>query len=108
MLSPKGSDNYDWTPEKKEKIWGAIRRIKPDLVCPICQRQTWEMPDGFVSVPLLSNYWLDKRSSGLAGVALVCETCGYTIIFNLAALGLRELVTPDMDEMRKRWGLSKD
>jgi len=105
MLSPKGPDYYDFTPEKKAQIWAAIMKLRRDLACPVCHQQTWEMPDGFVSLPLLSNFLVGKTNVGLPSVAVVCTTCGHTLLFNLFALGLRELVSPDMGEMRKRWGL---
>ena len=97
--------NYDFTPQAKEEIWAAIRKRKPNIECPVCHFQDhWEMAEGFVTLPLLSNFWKETRISSLPSVALVCEKCGNTLLFNLMMLGLRHLVGPDLDKITRRLG----
>lgn len=93
--------NYDFTPQVKAEIWAAIRRHMPFMACPICGVQNqWEMPDGFVALPVVSNFWTGERASGLPSAALVCKICGHTLFFNLGALGLRHLLGPDVSQFR--------
>lgn len=97
--------NYDFTPELKKKIWQAIYKHWPMPTCPICEGIQWEMPDGIATVPLLKNVWTNDRISGLPCAALVCTTCGNTLFFNLNVLGFALDIGPNMDELRKSWGL---
>jgi hypothetical protein len=97
------ANKYDFTPELKRKILSAIFLGRPSLSCAVCQRTSWEMADGFATVPLLKNVWANDRISGLPCAALVCTACGNTLFFNLVALGFALDIGPDMDEMRKRW-----
>jgi|GEM_PF-3083038 hypothetical protein len=103
------ANQYDFTPELKAKILDKIRAIhspgRTQLNCPVCGFWDWEMADGFVAVPLLWNVWTDNRKSSLPCAALICTTCSNTLFFNLVALGFALDIGPDMDEMRKRWGL---
>jgi hypothetical protein len=102
MASP-----YDFTPELRKAILDKLSgmNIFP-LACPVCQHDKWTMPDGFATVPLLKNVWTNDRTSGLPCAALICDTCGNTILFNLPALGFSERIGPDlkkmMDESRQR------
>src|SRR4051812_25388796 len=93
---------YDFDEDAKKRIRNEIIRRWQHFTCPRCGGMQLEIADGFVDLPLLSNYWQSKRSSGLPSAALVCATCGYTMLFNLVALGLRDLIGPDPDEYFKR------
>ncbi len=95
---------YEFTPEAKREIWQAILiRHRQILECPVCHtKNRWEMADGFVSLPLLSNFWAETRISDLPNAALACEVCGNTLLFNLVMLGLRHLLGPDIDKITKR------
>jgi hypothetical protein len=97
---------YDFTPEAKREIWEAILiRHRNILECPLCHtKNRWEMADGFVALPLFSNFWAESRVSSLPSVALVCEVCGNTLLFNLVMLSLRHLLGPDVDKIYKRLG----
>ena len=93
--------NYDFTPQVKAEIWAALQKNRPLPECPVCGiRNQWDMPDGFVSLPLLSNYWTGDRISGLPSAALVCKICGHTLLFNLAVLGLRHLLGPELSQFK--------
>jgi len=93
---------YDFTPQAKEEIWAAIRKRKQNIECSVCHNQDhWTMADGFVGLPLLSNFWSDTRASSLPSVALVCDKCGNTLLLNLMVLGLRHLLGPDLPTFHK-------
>jgi hypothetical protein len=93
---------YDFTPELKIKILAEIHRRLPTIECPLCHRVNWEMADGFATVPLFRNVWRADRISGLPSAALVCTSCGNTLLINLIAIGFKDAVSPDMDELLRR------
>lgn len=103
--------NYDFTQKLKAKILAKINSTstqgRMQLSCPVCGRWDWDMADGFATVPLLWNVWTNDKKSGLPCAALVCTTCGNTLFFNLIVLGFALDVGPDMDELRKQWGLKE-
>src|SRR4028118_309308 len=65
------------------------------LQCPLCQTARWSVADGYVLTPLTNDPpRLQLGGASLPSVALVCAQCGHTVFFNLAALGIRDLVAP--------------
>jgi hypothetical protein len=103
------ANQYDWTPELKAKILAKIKEVttanRTQLVCSACGHWNWDLVEGFTSVPVLWNVWTANRKSGFPCAAYVCLTCGNTLFFSLVALGFALEIGPDMDEMRKQWGL---
>lgn len=100
------ADKYDFTAETREKILAAFRRRVPALRCPVCQHNAFTAAEGFVSPPVYRNFWLDQRATGLPSLALVCDNCGNTLLINIGALGLADLISPSQEELRQRWGLT--
>ena len=97
---------YDFTPQKRDQILAEIRRRLPAIRCPLCNHEKWTIPDGFIHLPLMENFWLSRRGKGnLVGVALVCDTCGNTVFINLGPLGLEDLAAPKMEDVLKKWGV---
>lgn len=103
------ANQYDFTPELKAKILAKIKKIQTpgrgQLHCPACGQWSWELVDGFVTPPVMLNVWRGDKTSGLPCAAYICLTCGNTLFFSLIALGFALEIGPDMDEMRKNWGL---
>jgi hypothetical protein len=85
------STAFSFSTEDRKLILEALYKKagKERIVCPVCGKWKWTMPDGFVSLKLLQNwYWNIPSNSSLPCVALVCDTCGNTLLFNVASLGL--------------------
>jgi hypothetical protein len=98
--------NYDFDADAREKILAAIKQKRPVIRCYVCETEKWTLGEGFIALPLLENFYMNRRSSGsLVGIALVCDKCGNTLLMNLGQLGLSHLVAPDINEARKQWGL---
>lgn len=107
ISSPAMANQYDFTPELKKEIQQKIFRYwRQPAPCPVCQQLQWEMPDGFAVVSLLKNVWTNDRTSGLPCAAFICTTCGYTMLFNLIALGFERSIGPDtkkiLEDIRAR------
>ena len=101
------ADKYDFTPEVRDQILAAIKAKGTDqIVCSVCKHWTWTITEGFIGFRILRNFWLNQQSGGgsLVSVALVCDTCGNTLLMNLGALGLDHLVAPSAEELRERFG----
>ena len=92
------------TVELARKIITRIVERLPDKRmpnCPICTKNNWELARGFVSLSLSE----DPRQAALGGTMLpcaviVCRVCGNTVLMNLIALELDEIVSPDPAELK--------
>ena len=102
------ANKYDWGSELKAKILAKLQTIQSPgsghLRCPACGHWEWELVDGFVSPPVMTNVWTGDRKSGFPCVAYVCLTCGNALFFSVVALGFALDIGPDMDKLRKEWG----
>lgn len=85
------------TPEVEQQIIEAIQRKAPRLAaCPVCQTGPWLLSEGFINLIIQdfdSGGGIVLGGPTMPTVALVCSHCGHTLLFNLIALGLRDLVT---------------
>ena len=77
----------------RRRIRSAIVERAPQAYCPMCQSTTLSLADGFVTLSLdrvPTSFAFSE--TGLPSVALICNQCGYTLLFNAMALGLEDLV----------------
>jgi hypothetical protein len=95
---------YDYTPEVHDQILAAIIVRLPNLKCPLGSHYKFTLSEGFVSVPLYSNFWINQTAGSLVFVAYSCDTCGNTLFLSMSELGLGHLVAPSKEELRKWWG----
>lgn len=92
-------------PDAQRRIIDVLReRIPGDATCPVCGHAGWTLADGVLN---LSAQPFSDDSKLIAVVvpcvALVCDHCGRTELFNLLALGLEDLVpTPSRSLARHR------
>ena len=78
----------------KARIVEAIQQRAPQSgACPFCRHNKWVLQDGFV-VPNVQRDPRETRPSGLVmpSVVMTCTHCGNTLIFNVAVLGLDDLM----------------
>jgi predicted nucleic-acid-binding Zn-ribbon protein len=92
-------------PEVAQRAREAIQRLKErgalrDDLCPQCRVFDWEVD--FIAIPsvplpkpiprhpsnVTSYVAVGPLSSYIPALTLVCKNCGYTMIYNLKALGL--------------------
>lgn len=93
---------YDFSPAARKEILDALAaKVEHGrVVCPLCHHWKWTMPDGYIALPLLSSLWASHRVSQLPSAALICDTCGNTILINLMVLGLGHLVGPSSERKK--------
>src|ERR1700687_3606724 len=97
---------FKFDAEARAQILAAIKERRPVIRCYVCETEKWTLAEGWISLPLLSNFYMNQRGKGsLVGVALICDRCGNTLLMNLGQLGLSHLIAPDPNEMRERLGL---
>ena len=77
----------------RRRIQAAIRERAPDAFCPMCRSTSLSLQDGFVTLGLERGARGPIYSTtGLPSIALVCDQCGYTLLFNALALSLGDLL----------------
>jgi hypothetical protein len=77
----------------RRRIRTAISERAPQAHCPVCQSTTLSLADGFVTLGLERvPASIAFSQTGLPSIALICNQCGYTLLFNAMALGLDDLV----------------
>lgn len=97
---------YNFDTEARAEILAAIKQKRGVIKCYVCDTEKWTLGEGFIALPLLENFYLNKRGKGnLVGIALICEKCGNTLLMNIGQLDLSHLVAPSPEEIRKQWGL---
>lgn len=83
----------------QERIKAALAEKAKVDTCPMCRHNEWTLVDlGQVSLSVQEQpgtFTLGGKT--LPNVALICTTCGYTLLFNLIVLGLRDLIEPESD-----------
>lgn len=87
--------------ELRGEILKRLGERKSAFFCPICQKRSWTLTDGFVSFPVTASSDLIGHA-GLAVLpcaALVCDHCGNTQFINLLTLGLGQY-------LESKWALS--
>jgi hypothetical protein len=86
-------NNFD-AAAKQRFIDALGKRLKDKpLTCPFCNTQNWIVADGYVLTPLSNDPPnINIGGPSLPSAALVCSQCGHTVLFNLSALGIRDLV----------------
>jgi hypothetical protein len=100
--------------EQKRRVEAAVKERFPDPgPCPICRKDEWHVvPDGFVIVPFQQDIERDpdgdaslgvlQASQMMPSVAVLCVTCGNTLLLNAYVLGLGDLIGPSLTEQRRR------
>ena len=101
------ADKYDFTPEARAEILAALKQRADVIQCSVCHKEQFTITEGFVALRILNNFWLNHSAgTSLVFAALVCDICGNTLLFNLGQLGLEHLVSPDLEELKRR-GLAR-
>lgn len=81
-----------------QRIIAAIREKTAnfDFRCPVCNHNTWHVPQDYTYLPLRKDFAGGIRLGGpiLPLVPLVCTNCGNTHLLNLKVLGL------DLDSLK--------
>lgn len=79
--------------ELADRIIKRLHERVPNLgVCPVCTIGPWTLAPGYLAIPIGDNPRNILSPSTYPAVALICQHCGYTAIFNLVVLGLDDLV----------------
>lgn len=83
-----------FTEDEKQKILATIKAQVPKIGnCPVCGNSNWTLADGYIQLPVQ-----DKLGSVVLGgpvlpcVAIVCTNCGNTVLLNVFALGLKDML----------------
>ena len=64
-------------------------------ICSLCRNNEFTLADGFVNLSVSpSAQSIQIGGQQLPSVALVCTTCGNTLVINLLVLGLGHLAAP--------------
>lgn len=76
------------------RIQSALNSRAPNAHCPMCNSTSLALADGLVNLGLASSDMVSMLRGGesLPSVALICNQCGYTLLFNVLALDLPELL----------------
>ena len=79
--------------QQTDLILAAVNKaVVGGLVCPVSKDQSWTVESAFI-MPDAQDDPSQMKVGGASGFPLAvvtCETCGYTIFFNLMKLGIGE------------------
>jgi predicted nucleic-acid-binding Zn-ribbon protein len=75
-----------FTEEQRAKIIDVIKSKSPKGLCPGCGNQQWTLAQDVCW--LKTSDPASPQVSVLPSIALVCETCGMTLFYNVMRLGL--------------------
>lgn len=80
------------TPEQQQVIIDALGRVqRGTFVCPVSKDGFWTVEPYFTQLNATENpMGITIGGTGYPNVILICNTCGYTALFNLYRLGLAE------------------
>jgi len=82
-----------YTEEEKQKILSVLQEKGVGNLCPLCRKGSWILPDGIVT-PVLQEKLPDIQVTGtyFPNYPLVCVNCGNTVLINLNAIGLTDMI----------------
>ena len=80
------------TPEQQELVITRLNeRIKGQFRCPASNDSNWAVQDHLSRIPATDNLNVNVLGGPTYPcVVVICNTCGYTALFNLYTLGLGE------------------
>ena len=83
-----------FTERQQAKVMEAIREKLPHFgACNACHKGGWTLMDGFVHLQLSDDVLQVPQpgASALPCVALLCNNCGNTMLFNIIMLGIGDV-----------------
>jgi predicted nucleic-acid-binding Zn-ribbon protein len=73
--------NQDLAEKKFDEFWeGPVK-------CPVCNTYAWHFGEDLVHL-FHFNVFGEQEASGYPSVVVICNKCGYTMLFNARKLGL--------------------